>query len=228
MKNFLILISISLFLMGCEGMQGIQGPSGSAIILLPSHPTPPPVPTSIQAIVNSENSYRASLGEAPFTPGLSCTVQAIASGNYLSSSSPGYTAAEAIVTTGTSYAYLLSTGFDQPNSGPGPNSVINPEIQPLFEANDYKINCTGQLVVSEDGYYSFTMSSDDGSLLYIDGTLVIDNDGQHGITTMSGTKGLESAVTHTFQLEYAQSGGGEFALMLDMNGSLLPAANLYH
>jgi len=206
---------------GATGQTGATGPAGAS--------APVSTPTVLQTIVDSENAYRATQGQAPLTPGLSCVVQAISAGSYLSSSSPGYTAAQAIVLTGPSYSYLLSTSINQPNvAGSAGNSLIDPEIAPLFLTNNYRIVCTGALVVAEDGYYGFTSSSDDGSLLYIDGALVVDNDGTHGIQSVSGTKLLESAVTHTFQLYYAQSGSGNIAMILDMNGSVLPAANLYH
>jgi PA14 domain len=221
MKRIYLVALLGIVLSGCAGPMGDTGPQG------PAAPSTPP--TAIQNIVNLENAYRQVQGEAPLTPGLSCVVQAISAGTYLSSSSPGYTAAQAIVLTGLSYSYLLSTSINQPNvAGSAGNNLIDPEIAPLFLTNNYRIVCTGALVVTEDGYYGFTSSSDDGSLLYIDGTLVVDNDGSHGIQSVSGTKLLESAVTHTFQLYYSQSGSGNIAMILDMNGSVLPAANLYH
>jgi len=209
------------YVAGPQGPTGPQGPQGPA--------APAPTPSAIQQIVDSENAYRATLGEAPLTPGLSCQVVAVASGTYLSSSSPGYTAAQAIVTTGPTYSYLLSTSINQANvAGTAGNSLIDPEIRPLFLNNNYRIVCTGQLVVAEDGYYGFSTSSDDGSLLYIDGTLVVDNDGAHGIQTVSGTKLLEAAVTHSFTLYYAESAGGNIAMVLNMDGSVLTADHLYH
>lgn len=227
MKNAFWTILVLSLLTACAGPMGDTGNTGPQGPQGPAAPTPPV--TAIQQIVNSENAYRETLGQAPLTPGLACSVQAISAGTYLSSSSPGYTAAQAIVLTGPSYSYLLSTAINQPNvAGTAGNSLINPEIAPLFLTNNYRIVCTGQLVVTQDGYYGFSTSSDDGSLLYVDGTLVVDNDGAHGIQTVSGTKLLESAVTHTFQLSYAQSAGGNIAMVLNMNGALLPAANLYH
>jgi hypothetical protein len=209
---------------GSDGATGATGPQG------PAAPAPVVTPAQqhIDDVIASENAYREGLGETELSVGLSCTVQAISAGQYLSSSSPGYTAAQAIVLTGPSYAYLLTVGFDQPNSNPGPNNVIDPSIQPLFLNNNYRIVCSGQMVVNDDGYHSFSMSSDDGAILTVDGTQVINNDGNHGITTMSGTKNLRKDVVHTFSLQYAQSGAGQFALILNMDGVLLPPANLYH
>jgi len=232
MKRSLIAISVLIFSMGCRGPSGDMGATGATGATGPQGPAAPvpvvsPTQQQINDLIAAENSYRESLGQSELSPGLSCSVQAISAGQYLSSSSPGYTAAQAITLTGPSYPYLLTKGFDQPNSGPGPNSVIDPEIQPLFETNNYRISCSGQLVVLEDGYHGFAMSSDDGSILTIDGTQVINNDGNHGVSTVSGTKNLRMGV-HTFSLLYAQSGGGQFALILSLDGSVLPAANLYH
>jgi hypothetical protein len=211
---------------GATGAQGVAGPAGPQG---PAAPVPP-APDATQQLINNENSYRRLLGQAPFTQGLACTVQAIASGQYLSSASPGYTAAQAIITTGSAYSYLLLTAIDQPNSNPGPNNLIDPDLQPLFLSNNYKIVCTGQLVVTQtsDDYHTFTMSSDDGSILTIDGTVVISNDGSHGISTVNGTKALDPDVVHSFSIQYAQSGAGQFALVLDMDGALLPASQLFH
>jgi uncharacterized protein YaiE (UPF0345 family) len=229
MKIVFLVLTISMLAACCgpigdTGATGAKGDKGD-----PGAPAPTPTVTAIQQIVNSENAYRETQGQAPLTSGLACTVQAIASGTYLSSSSPGYTVAQAIVLTGTSYSYLLSTSINQPNvAGTAGNSLIDPEIAPLFLNNNYRIVCTGQLAVTEDGYYGFSTSSDDGSLVFVDGALVVDNDGAHGLQTVSGTKLLQAAVTHTFQLQYAESAGGNIGMILNMNGSVLPAANLYH
>lgn len=225
----LLAIALILFFTAC-GHTDYNSYTTPPAVPSPS-PLPSPTPatqTTVEGIVANENAYREGLGQTELSLGLSCTVQAISAGQFLSSSSPGYTAAQAIVLTGPAYPYLLTIGINQPNSNSGPNNVIDPSIQPLFLTNNYRIVCTGQLVVTEDGYHSFVMSSDDGSILTIDGTQVINNDGNHGITTLSGTKNLRSDVVHTFNLQYAQSGAGQFALVLNMDGALLPAANLYH
>lgn len=227
----ILAIGIAFVLCGC-GRTGDTGPQGS---VGPQGPVTPATPLTsdqqqILATITSENAYREGLGQTALTVGLSCSVQAVASGQWLSSSSPGYNAGQGVVTTtGTSYSYLLSAGFNQPNANSGsPNSVIDPSIQPLFLSNNYKIVCNGQVVVTEDGYHSFAVSSDDGAILTIDGTQVVNNDGTHGITTAVGTKNLRKDIVHSFSLQYAQSGQGQFALIVDMDGSVLPAENLYH
>ncbi len=56
--------------------------------------------------------------------------------------------------------------------------------------------------------YTFTTTSDDGSKLYIDGRLVVDNDFQHATERKSGQIGLKAGY-HNIRLEYFEAGGGE-------------------
>jgi hypothetical protein len=199
---------------GATGATGPQGPQGVAPTPAPADP----IDVQIASILSNENAYRLALGQTELSAGLSCTLQAVSAGSWLSSSSPGYVAAQGVLTLiGTQYSYLYEGAFDQANSGPGSNNLIPVAIQPLFTNNNYKINCTGQIVILATAYYEFDLSSDDGSILTIDGAQVANNDGTHGITTASGTKLLRSGV-HTFNLQYAQSGGGNFALILNSNG----------
>jgi len=57
------------------------------------------------------------------------------------------------------------------------------------------------------GEYTFTLSSDDGSRLLIDGKKVVDNDGIHPPQTKSGSVELTKGV-HTITVEFFQGGGG--------------------
>ena len=64
----------------------------------------------------------------------------------------------------------------------------------------------GYLTVARPGLYTFATSSDDGSSLSIDGTLVVDNGGVHGVETRTGSVRLDRGA-HFVLLEYAQAGG---------------------
>src|SRR5579862_3852130 len=68
----------------------------------------------------------------------------------------------------------------------------------------------GAFVTLRDGNYTFTTVSDDGSHVYIDGALVVDNGGAHSATPVSGTVRLTRGV-HLLFLDYDQRGVG-FAL----------------
>jgi hypothetical protein len=86
-----------------------------------------------------------------------------------------------------------------------------PGITNRFEwfAIDYK----GKFWVQKPGRYRFFLESDDGSRLYIDDKLVIDNDGVHAPWTTSG--GLElTAGVHTIRVSYFQGPRYAVALVL--------------
>jgi hypothetical protein len=239
MKRILVFALLIACARGNTGPEGATGPQGKPWLPRnPVIPVPTPVPeTAVQELIDSQNQYRESLGQSELSPGLSCTVQAISSGGFLSTASPNYVPANCtaaplsgscpIVVTGTDYPYLMIGDLNQPNSGPGPNSLIDSEIQPLFLNNNYKITCTGQIVVTQDGYHNYTVSSDDGSILTINGTQVVNDDGQHGVTTTQGTINLRAGV-YSITILYSQSGGGDFAYIATQDGLVITAANLYH
>lgn len=223
---------------GSNGSDGLSviGPAGSSGATGPTGPTGAPAPTAtpvsdVQSLVDAENVYREGLGQTALSGGLTCTVQQVSTGQWLSSSSPGYVVAQGVVTAApgsTQYTYLFQTAFNQPDSnGSSVNNLLPTALQPLFLNLNYKISCSGQVVVTQTGYYNFDMNSDDGSILTVDGAQVINNDGNHGMTDKSGTKYLRQGV-HTFSLLYAQSGGGNFGLVLNANGSSILGSVWYH
>ena len=109
-----------------------------------------------------------------------------------------------------------------------------PEKQTVVE--NFAVRFRGVLAVDTPGRYNFWLLSDDGSKLYIDDTLVIDNDGIHGITRNKGRKDLSKNAsvswhftgpfidmgkhgsmeltvgTHPFEIQYFQGPRYEIAL----------------
>ena len=70
----------------------------------------------------------------------------------------------------------------------------------------------GVIAVPKDGLYHFVLTSDDGSVLRIDGQTVVDHDGLHGPTDKRGTIAL-MAGDHTFDLVwFNRTGGAELSL----------------
>lgn len=63
------------------------------------------------------------------------------------------------------------------------------------------------LEVAKDGNYEFFTQSDDGSKLYVDQVLIVNNDGDHGITERSGRADLTKG-KHLITVEYFNGGGG--------------------
>jgi PA14 domain len=68
----------------------------------------------------------------------------------------------------------------------------------------FMIEYTGVFTVSKDGSYDFRLHSDDGSYLFIDGTMVIENDGKHQPTSRSGSVQLQTG-EHRLKILYAQT-----------------------
>ena len=66
------------------------------------------------------------------------------------------------------------------------------------------IEYTGAFTVGKEGTYDFRLHSDDGSYLFIDGTMVIENDGKHQPTSRSGSIPLQTGL-HQLKLLYAQT-----------------------
>ncbi len=67
----------------------------------------------------------------------------------------------------------------------------------------------GQITIATTGSYRFSLASDDGSKLYIDGKTVVDNDGDHGVITAAGGIDLQPG-KHAIRVEYFNGGGGSW------------------
>ncbi|MBM4064319.1 MAG: hypothetical protein FJ266_01550 [Planctomycetes bacterium] len=65
----------------------------------------------------------------------------------------------------------------------------------------------GHIEINTPGKYTFKLTSDDGSWLYIDDILVIDNGGNHAIKSVAGMVALEAG-KHNILIKYFDAGGG--------------------
>jgi mono/diheme cytochrome c family protein len=74
----------------------------------------------------------------------------------------------------------------------------------------------GYLSVPADGEYTFYTLSDDGSRLYLNGELVVNNDGEHGETEKSGKITLTRG-DHAIRVTFFENAGGE-ALRVSWQG----------
>ena len=75
-------------------------------------------------------------------------------------------------------------------------------------ANNFLAQGLANLSVPTAGEYTFRLTSDDGSRLYIDGNQVIDHDGLHGDTSKDGAVTLTAGV-HPLRVDYFDAGGGK-------------------
>lgn len=77
----------------------------------------------------------------------------------------------------------------------------------------FGIEYKGSFTVKKPGHYTFQLSSDDGSKLFIDNVLVIDNDGLHSQYSKSGEVNLDNS-THKIKIQYFQGPRTEIGLQL--------------
>ncbi|MCP4398182.1 MAG: hypothetical protein GY801_12915, partial [bacterium] len=81
---------------------------------------------------------------------------------------------------------------------------INREFPEVHE--HYSIRWTGFLHAPRTGEYTFSTASDDGSWLYLDGELLVDNGGKHGLLERFGTVELKRGM-YPIEIRYAQQEG---------------------
>ena len=189
-----------------------NGTQGEQVQATPS----PSLKSDIQIIVDKENEYRANVGYEPLVSGLQCTLYSVP------------TTTNAIIGA-TGLVYIGSWAF---------NGVFNQEtgsvnnglnILPVTIRNVYTswyiVKCVGNLIVSDDNWHSFSLSSDDGANLYID-SILINNDGMHSAQTKTAVKYLKYGV-HSFELDYLQGAGLE-TLILQQDGQVMQSNAFFH
>lgn len=81
----------------------------------------------------------------------------------------------------------------------------------------FAIEYTGKFWISKPGRYRWLLTSDDGSQLYIDDQLVVNNDGIHGPADVSGTVVL-GVGAHRIRVPYFQGPRDFVALVLRVSG----------
>ncbi len=102
-----------------------------------------------------------------------------------------------IPTTGA-FAVGLVNSFD-----------VDALVATLGQTNDtYSVRYRGTINIATPGNYTFYTTSDDGSSLTIDGTLVVDNDGNHAPRERNGTINLTAGI-HTIIVLFYENSGGE-------------------
>lgn len=83
--------------------------------------------------------------------------------------------------------------------------ITSDEIRSLIK-NNTAVRFTTHLVIDQADAYTFFTRSDDGSLLYIDNQLVIDNDGDHGVKENAGKIELQPG-NYDFRVVWFNGGG---------------------
>lgn len=200
---------------GPQGLRGSQGPMGPVESVNSND--------SVASIVNDYNAWRTNNGQENINPGLTCNLYTVPN------TTTGITAASnggvaPVLTNIGAFTYVGV--FNQSNSSVSNGlNVLPTGLQGVYQ-NYFIIKCTGYLVVTTNDWHEFDTISDDGSNLYVDGALVVGNDGLHGAQQKSGVKHLQ-ALVHTFELDFFQANGQQ-QLVADMDGVVIPSANFWH
>jgi len=84
----------------------------------------------------------------------------------------------------------------------------NFDLSPRKVKEDFGFDFSGFIHVPKDGVYAFFVSSDDGSRLSIGDTLVVDNDGLHGMQERRGVVALAAGL-HSIQVRYFNRTGSD-------------------
>jgi hypothetical protein len=110
-------------------------------------------------------------------------------------------------------------------------TISNFDLSLRNRDNDFAVRYIGYVRVDLAGDYTFYSSSDDGTQLFLDGQLLVNDDGIHGTIEQSGTKTL-AAGYHQIELNYFQGPGG-FYLDVQWSGpgfgrQHIPNGQLFH
>jgi len=133
--------------------------------------------------------------------------------------------------------------FEYPNTSPAPNpegqAVVRSGVihdlskLPEHRDSDFAFRYSGFVDVPEEGSWTFFTRSDDGSRLYLDGKLLVQNDGTHPMVEKSGTAEL-AAGRHSVEVLMFERGGGEGLEVrweskeCDVPKAIIPRSRLSH
>lgn len=209
MKATLALLSL-LLLSACAEYKSYETTAPA-----PAPSPAPPAADPIEVLVKEYNEPRLVLGQAAVVQGLTCSLYTVPSSTTQ--------IVGATLTSVGSWGYHGNFAIATANSAPG-LSILPPAIRSVY-TSWYVVKCSGLLAVTESGWYSFELSSDDGANLSVGGAL-INNDGIHATSTKSAAKYLSRGMV-SFALDYLDAGGSH-ALVLKSGGVTVPAENLYH
>lgn len=86
--------------------------------------------------------------------------------------------------------------------------VNEPTIKEAKQSDHFAYIFSGIIDIPEDGIYEFMTKSDDGSVLYINNSKVVDNDGSHAAIVATGRIALKKG-HHSYKLLYFEDYEGE-------------------
>ena len=114
--------------------------------------------------------------------------------------------------SGCRYTYHLGTFSETADVRRSPvkasGTLPEPGIENAPDEDHFGYIFSGYIDIPEDGIWSFSLTSDDGAILEIDGSLVVNNDGSHSALTTFGRIPLLRGL-HTYKLIYLEDYEGQ-------------------
>ena len=178
--------------------------------------------STFTATVNAASTPNISGGLEAFYYNLNTTPVSLSSAFNLANGAP------------TAAATLVANRIDAQVNLPENNSLVPTVPVNGLQGTNAAVEWSGLLLITTGGAYTFYSPSDDGSMLFIDGASVVNNDNQHGFFD-----GLSSPITlspglHTFLELYMQAAAGS-GVEVDYQGpdtnnvrELIPSSVLLH
>lgn len=158
---------------------------------------------------STATSFR--LSNLPLNSDFTFTVRAKDFGGNLSAASNA--AAASTYVTGLFYEHTTGTFSDIDlinwSVAEYEGKVANFTLAPRTQEDYFNFQFDGYLYITTGGSYQFQTYSDDGSRVTIDGILAVDNDGQHGPRTITGTAMTLSAGPRLINVKYFDYTGGQ-------------------
>jgi hypothetical protein len=88
------------------------------------------------------------------------------------------------------------------------NNFNNNKWSGLTKEDNYAVRWEGSIRINTQGTYTFYLTSDDGSKLWVDEDLIVNNGGLHSKKTKSGSISLSSEL-HALRIDYFEKDGGQ-------------------
>jgi len=203
--------------------------------------------TSIHYTIDgTEPTVAAPLYDKPFTIKTTTTIKAVAVGKealpsgVVSQYTEKYNWKEAQktnkTTAGIAFKYFEPAGTinlqSVENGSPAKTGITsNISLKEKMRKDRFAFQFDGYVKINSNGIYSFFTQSDDGSKLFIDDVMVVNNDGEHDGNEAGGKAALKKGF-HKIKLIYFDSGGGnELKVSIQPDGGIkteLSANLLYH
>lgn len=105
--------------------------------------------------------------------------------------------------------FTLNGGKDNSYTADGSGMTLTTDPVVFDGTDDYALKFSTTLTIVTGGTYTFRTSSDDGSQLFLNGTMIVNNDGLHGAVAVTSAGQALAAGTYTLEATFFERAGGE-------------------